>query len=108
MRLDHAFERGPRHHRCHLGKEHVTLRALLLRRKVERREAQLVHGVHPSNQWHYYAILAGLIRGSLVKPYQFKCIEGRAFEMFCGALLYSIQSMNMHPASMKRYLGLLE
>ena len=47
VRLDHALERGPRHHRSHLGQEHVTLRALLLRRKVERREAQLVHSLHP-------------------------------------------------------------
>ncbi len=47
VRLDHALERDPRHHRFHLAKEHVTLRALLLRRKVERREAQLVHGLHP-------------------------------------------------------------
>ena len=47
MRLDHGLERRPRHHRRHLGQEHLTLRALLLRRKVQRRKAQLVHGVHP-------------------------------------------------------------
>jgi hypothetical protein len=33
VRLDHAFERCPRYHRCHLGKEHITLRALLLAAK---------------------------------------------------------------------------
>jgi hypothetical protein len=43
-RLNHRFKRPPRHHHRHLGQEHITLRALLLRRKVERRKAQLVHG----------------------------------------------------------------
>src|SRR5688572_33348210 len=65
MRLDHGFERTPRHHGRHLGQEHLAPRELLLRREIERRKAQLVHGVHPSNQWHHCAMLAGLIRGSL-------------------------------------------
>ena len=51
MRLDQRLEHAPRHHRRHLGQEHVALRALLLRRKVERRKAQLVgHATAPSNQ----------------------------------------------------------
>jgi hypothetical protein len=33
VRLDHALERRPRHHSCHLGKEHIALRALLLAAK---------------------------------------------------------------------------
>src|SRR5262249_48159935 len=44
VRLDQGFELRPRHDGGHLRQEHVALRALLLRRKVERRKAQLVHG----------------------------------------------------------------
>src|SRR6187551_3861338 len=38
MGLDHSFERYPRNHSSHLSQEHITLRALLLGRIVERRK----------------------------------------------------------------------
>jgi hypothetical protein len=39
--LDQNFERDPRHHGCHLSQKHISLRALLLGRIIERRETQL-------------------------------------------------------------------
>ena len=47
VRLDQRFELRPRHHRRHLGEEHVPLRPLLLRREIERRKAQLVRHQRP-------------------------------------------------------------
>ena len=47
VRLDHSFERTPRHDGHHLGQEHIAFRPLLLRREIERRKAQLVHRQPP-------------------------------------------------------------
>ena len=41
-------------------------------------------------------------------PHEFTCREGGALQAFCAAVLASIQSISMRPASMRRYLGLIE
>jgi Domain of unknown function (DUF6602) len=41
-------------------------------------------------------------------PDEFVCREGEALSAFCASVLTSIQSMQMHSASMRRYLGLME
>jgi hypothetical protein len=38
-------------------------------------------------------------------PHEFICEEGQAFAKFCAAVLETIQSIPVAPASMKRYLG---
>ena len=41
-------------------------------------------------------------------PHEFTYREGVALQDFCAAVLASIQSITMRPASMRRYLGLIE
>ena len=40
-------------------------------------------------------------------PHKFVVAEGESLSRFCGAVLHSIQSMEMRPASMSRYLGIV-
>jgi hypothetical protein len=41
-------------------------------------------------------------------PHEFTYCEGGALQAFCAAVLASIQSITVRPASMRRYLGLIE